>query len=187
MYTKKWKNKTNTRTYYAWRSMRARCLNESNDSWSNYGGRGIAVCDKWINDFDAFYDDMGEAPDGKSLDRIDVNGNYEPSNCRWATMKEQANNKTSNKIIEHDGEVMTHAQWADFLGIGRDTLHKRLTVYKMPLELALTKGIMIREVKHGTRTSYENHKCKCDLCKKANTERHRLRRQNKKLIERIKE
>lgn len=185
MYTKKWKNSTKTRTYYAWRSMKSRCLNPLNSSWKHYGARGITVYIDWIDNFDAFYDFMGEAPVGKSLERIDVNGNYEPNNCKWATMKEQANNKTSNKRIEYDGKVMTLAQWADFLGIGRDTLHRRINVYKMDLDKALTKGVMIREVKHGTRTSYEKYKCKCDLCKKSNTDRHRIRKQ--KLKERIKE
>ena len=180
MYTNRWKNSTKTRTYYAWRSMRSRCLNPLNPSWKHYGARGITVCDEWLNDFDAFHDFMGEAPDGKSLERINVNGNYEPNNCKWATMKEQANNKTSNKFVEFNGKVMTLSQWADYLEIGKDTLHRRINIYKMDLNKALTKGNIVREVKHGTRTSYENHKCKCDLCKKSNTERHRIRRQNKK-------
>jgi hypothetical protein len=175
----KWTNKTKTRTYYAWRSMRSRCLDPNNSSWKQYGGRGISVCDSWVNDFDAFVFDMGEAPEGLSLDRIDVNGDYEKNNCRWATSKEQANNRTSNKTIDHGGKILTYAQWADCLGIGRDTLHRRLNVYKMPVEKALTKGLLVGDLKHGTRNAYERQGCRCDLCREANNKRHREMRKRK--------
>jgi hypothetical protein len=73
--------------------MKQRCLNYNSKDYTNYGGRGIKVCDRWINSFINFYNDMGDRPLGTSIDRIDVNGNYEPSNCRWSTSKEQQNNK----------------------------------------------------------------------------------------------
>lgn len=82
-----------------------------------YSGRGIKVCDRWVNSFEAFVNDMGERPsDLHSIDRIDFNGNYDPNNCRWATELEQQRNKRSNKWIEFDGKKMILKQWADFLG-----------------------------------------------------------------------
>lgn len=91
--------RTRTSEWFSWQSMKARCLNPNHIKFKNWGGRGIKVCDRWINSFENFFKDMGPRPSLKySIDRFpDNDGNYEPSNCRWATMKQQNNNTRRNK------------------------------------------------------------------------------------------
>lgn len=88
---------SNTKTYSSWYSMIQRCTNKNNINYAKYGGRGISVCKEWMESFVNFVSDMGSRPTGKTIDRVDVNGNYEPSNCRWATQAEQ--NKNKRKIV----------------------------------------------------------------------------------------
>lgn len=117
----------NKRMYFIWRGMLARCMNEKLVSYPNYGGRGITVCERWM-DFKNFLEDMGERPSKEySIDRIDVNGNYEPSNCRWADIYTQANNTTRNVIYSHDGYTLTVSQWADKMGLPSNLVHARLS------------------------------------------------------------
>ncbi len=103
---------TGTPEYNVYSSMLGRCLNVNNHKFAHYGGRGIKVCDRWRNSFADFYADMGPRPDRCSLDRIDVNGDYTPENCRWATPQQQAQNTRSNINLTHCGETKCLTQWA---------------------------------------------------------------------------
>ena len=114
-----------TRTYKIWFGMKKRCKDESSNRFASYGGRGIRVCERW-EVFENFLADMGECPAGMSIDRIDTNGNYEPSNCRWASAKEQARNRRYNKLLTANGETKPVAEWAEQLGIDQRVIHLRL-------------------------------------------------------------
>jgi hypothetical protein len=113
-------------THSSWRSMIRRCSEPKNKDWAEYGGRGIKVCERWL-DFETFLADMGSRPDGTSLDRIDNNGNYEPGNCRWATIIEQARNRRTNKIVEWNGIALGLCEWSVRLNIRSRTINARLT------------------------------------------------------------
>ena len=113
------------RTYRIWSAMLNRCRNPGTASWKHYGGRGIEVCARW-SAFENFLADMGEAPADRSIDRINNDGNYEPTNCRWATHTEQANNARHNVWITYRGETLTRSQWERRLGLGKTTLRGRL-------------------------------------------------------------
>jgi hypothetical protein len=104
---------TKTRTYRSWSQMKNRCMNPNYINYSSYGGRGIRVCDQW-DKFENFLKDMGERPPGTSLDRINVNGSYESKNCRWATIKEQAQNKRKTRMVNRDS-LMNFLLTQDYL------------------------------------------------------------------------
>ena len=115
-----------SRLYNIWRSMRQRCQNKSCINYHRYGARGISVCDEWedFNTFLMWAGDNGYADD-LSIDRIDVNGNYEPSNCRWATAKEQSNNRRNNVLVEIAGCKYTLSELSEMIGIKHGTLWYR--------------------------------------------------------------
>jgi len=105
--------------------MLSRCQCQTNPNFPRYGGRGISICDRW-KDFNNFLEDMGERPEGMTLDRIDVNGNYEPSNCRWATPQEQALNRRSNVLLTLNGKTQTLSQWSAEIKIDSRTIKSRI-------------------------------------------------------------
>lgn len=115
--------------YATWESMKRRCTSPNEPSYKNYGGRGITVCESWLNKdngFVNFLSDMGERPKGKTLDRKDVNGNYCPENCRWATIEEQSLNKRSSRFLELNGVSKNLIDWCKEYGLNSGTLHCRL-------------------------------------------------------------
>jgi hypothetical protein len=115
-----------TRVYKIWRMMRSRCYDLNDQCYESYGGRGITVCDRWKNDFAAFYADMGDPPSNQhSIDRRNNDGNYEPGNCRWATAKEQANNRRSNIMLTLAGSTRTAEEWSTITGINPATIRQR--------------------------------------------------------------
>lgn len=114
-----------TRSYTTWDGMIQRCTNPRNKKYHLYGGRGILVCEPWLT-FEQFFADMGERPEGLTIDRINPDGNYEPSNCRWATAKEQNRNLRTNIMLTHDGETLTIAEWTERTKLGRNTIWGRL-------------------------------------------------------------
>ena len=114
-----------TRTYRIWCAMKTRCGNPNTASYMRYGGRGIKVCPEWEL-FENFLTDMGECPEGMSIDRIDNDRGYMPGNCRWATRRQQANNTSANVVIEYGGKTMTRTEWEQSLGLGATTIRGRL-------------------------------------------------------------
>lgn len=114
------------KAFRIWATMKQRCLNPDATSFKAYGGRGIKVCDRWL-EFENFLVDMGEKPENMSIDRIDVNGNYEPSNCRWATAKTQSSNRRDNHILTAFGQSKSLAAFADEYKLGYNTLVRRIT------------------------------------------------------------
>ena len=123
---KKTHGMSHTRTYQTWENIIDRCCNANNDRYGDYGGRGIKVCERW-KAFENFFADMGERPTGKTIDRKDCNGDYDPKNCCWSTPKEQQRNRRKNKTVQYGGKIKCLAEWAECLGINCSTLRKRLS------------------------------------------------------------
>ena len=128
---------SDTWLHQKWRSMISRCTKKHDPSFQHYGGRGISVCDRWLNFVNFYEDNIAYEKSGLSLDRIDVNGNYTPDNCRWVTMKVQQNNRRSNALVEHNGESRTISEWADHLGVNYFTMWSRLREGVVSKEIAL--------------------------------------------------
>jgi hypothetical protein len=134
--------------YESWSQMKQRCYNPKDPSFSDYGGRGIRVCERWRNSFENFLKDMGPRPStGYSIDRFpNTNGNYEPDNCRWAIPKQQNRNRRTNVMLTFRGETMCISEWAERIGLPRKTLEKRLNRYGFTVEQALTQPVRRKAV-----------------------------------------
>ena len=131
---------TKTLTYHRWKAMKNRCRPSYHRS-KDYYGRGIFICDKWLK-FENFLKDMGFCPNKNlSLDRINNDKGYEPSNCRWASTRQQSTNRRSNKFLEFNGEKKTLIEWSESLGINRNTLWARLFIRKWTVEESFTKKV----------------------------------------------
>ena len=132
---------TNTKLFYIWGGIKARCYNKNNKQYKYYGARGIIVCDEWKNDFVSFYNwAMANGyKEHLSIDRIDFNGNYEPTNCRWTTNKEQQRNKSNNRFITYKNETKILTDWCNELNISIATMSARLK--KLSIEKAFTTPI----------------------------------------------
>ncbi len=130
---------TGTRIYYIYNNMINRCEREKDKRYSNYGKRGISVCDEWKQSFQSFFNwALSNGYDETlTLDRIDVDGNYDPNNCRWTTIKEQENNRSNNHLITFNGKTQTLAQWSEERKIKYATLERRINKYKWTIQKAL--------------------------------------------------
>lgn len=133
--------KKGTRIYHTWRDMKDRCLNPNRNGFENYGGRGITVCEEWKNSFETFYEWAMSSGyrDNLTIERIDVNGNYCPENCTWATKQEQSMNKRNTVYITFNGETHNLKEWAEITGIPYPTLRSRWKSKKWTIERMLTQ------------------------------------------------
>lgn len=115
-----------SKTYRAWQNMKKRCYNPRATGFERWGGRGIKVCPAWKDSFENFLRDMGTAPKNKSLDRLDNDGDYCPTNCQWSTLEEQGRNKRNSVLLCYKGKIKTLTEWAAYLGWDKRTIHTRL-------------------------------------------------------------
>jgi hypothetical protein len=131
-----------TRTYKAWAEMIRRCTDETRERYPRYGGRGISVCSQWLTSFEEFLKDMGSCPDGFSLERREVDGNYEPDNCLWIPRKDQAKNKSNSHWITIDGETKILADWMRIAGTSANTFYKRTARGASPKQALGLEGVV---------------------------------------------
>ena len=120
--------KCDTPAYISWRGMRKRCNDSNNPSYRSHGDRGITICKRWMK-FENFYADMGDRPEGMSIERKDNNKGYSPDNCKWATPREQARNRRDNRMVTHNRRTQCLSAWAEELETNYHTLRHRLKVY----------------------------------------------------------
>jgi hypothetical protein len=147
-------------TYHSWAAMKRRCYNSRDKDFQSYGGRGISVCERWRENYDAFYEDMGPRPQGMTLERTDTNKPYGPANCIWGSREDQSNNRRNNRLAAGQ----TAAQIARKSGRTRQSV-----LYRMNHGLPPDGKMRAREAEHGTVSRYSSakHKCRCAACREA--------------------
>lgn len=129
---------SNTREYAIWSGLKRRCLCPNDPAYANYGGRGITVSPEWETSFETFFADMGKRPVGATIERKDNNLGYRKDNCIWATRKEQNRNRRDTRRVEHDGELLCVAEWAERLNLPYKVLHARLFRYRWTVSRAFS-------------------------------------------------
>lgn len=147
-----------TKEYRIWTGMKVRCYNKACRAYSLYGGRGIKVCDRWMK-YENFIEDMGRCPPGRmSLDRIDNDGNYEKSNCRWTDQTTQANNARTNRHIFYDGRRQTMSMWSREIGVRPQLIAQRIDRDGWSIERALTDDFRSFRSQHSLKRIQEDTK-----------------------------
>lgn len=137
---------TKNPTYSKYQAMKGRCLNSNNKSYPDYGGRGIGVCTEWVDSFEAFLSDMGEAPLDGTIERLNSDGDYSALNCKWATRAEQNRNKSNNVVVELDGiRFPTLKAAAEHYGVPYGTVRVRIKTYAWDIEKALKTPVDVRK------------------------------------------
>lgn len=131
-------NAIGTREYITWTNIKARCTNPNNSSYHNYGGRGITVCDKWLESFENFYEDMGNCPKGFSIERVNNDKGYNKNNCIWASSKTQSMNRRSNFIVNYKGEEKPLKQWCEDLNLEYKKVFARIRQLGWTIDKALS-------------------------------------------------
>lgn len=170
-----------TKTYASWAQMKTRCLNINASGYKYYGSRGIKVCKRWLK-FENFYADMGDKPTpSHSIERRNNNGDYEPGNCKWATISEQNNNKRNNVILTYKGASMNLSQWAEKLGISRACLWDRVN-RNLPKSAIFTSEKNIKQ-KYKTKYTEKYGMTLKEITLKFNITVHRINKMNHKDIE----
>jgi hypothetical protein len=178
LFQQKWENhsRKTLRTYSSWLNMKARCENPEHRLYVHYGARGISVCPEWAGNYDQFYRDMGDRPDGYTLERINNALGYFKDNCRWATRQEQAQNRRTRVDLTIDGVTKSMSEWFAYYGCHPSSFYKRIKEGVSPEE-ALKPPLSVRNKKpvHGTNSMYSFYKCRCLPCVAAGKEyRNRL-------------
>ncbi len=140
--------KFDRRTYNIWRGMIKRCEDKTNAGYRYYGGRGIAICPAWKSYYQ-FFEDMGEAPTGLTIERMDNDKGYSPDNCKWATYLEQNNNKSNIRRLTYNHKTQTLTAWAREIGVSVQVLHHRIVIKGWPIDIALNLPLVPRN-KRGT-------------------------------------
>jgi hypothetical protein len=166
---------TGTREHQAWQGMQRRCYTPTNREFKNYGGRGIRVCDRWRRSFSDFLRDVGPRPTAEhSLDRVDVNGHYEPGNVRWATASEQANNLRKTVRLTHGGRTLSVSEWSERIGLPAKVIYARIHVYGWTPARALTTPVFRKNPAGRKRYETPEYSCWSGMKDRCHNPRNRV-------------